>query len=300
MNKVMVWLAAMAFVAGCEKNNNIVVANGPDAGGGGAGGTTAPTGNGAPGATGGAAPGSTGGVSAGGAQQLTPCAEEAAPTGNLGRPMVRAQRGDGACFWIDEREVSWDDYEQFLGTGAGEPPAAECAGHGVTAPQAACVDAVGTKAERAKLPVSCVAWCDALAYCRWDGKSLCAGDRYTTSAADASASSWFAACTERDGRTYPYGPSYDGTLCNGKELGRKKPVDAGSSTACATPEGVLDMSGNVAEWTFECNGQPGDEGLCLTRGGSYDDNAAALGCDATRPMKRSTVLPTVGFRCCAE
>ena len=74
---------------------------------------------------------------------------------------------------------------------------------------------------------------------------------------------------------------------------------------CTTPEGVLHLSGNVAEWTAPCGQVQSGELRCLVRGGGYADTAPDnLRCEyvegSTPVRSRQTRSVNIGFRCCKD
>jgi formylglycine-generating enzyme required for sulfatase activity len=100
-------------------------------------------------------------------------------------------------------------------------------------------------------PVVGVSWYDALAYCKWLGEKT---HKIITLPSEAE---WEkAARGNEDKREYPWGADYSwqsDLRCNSKELGLNKPQ--GTTTPVGlflngrSPYCVLDMSGNVWEWT---------------------------------------------------
>ena len=121
------------------------------------------------------------------------------------------------------------------------------------------------------------------AFCRFAGGSLPTGGQ------------WGVAAMGADARRFPWGAT--GLVCRRAAYGLfdgpcaegvTGPELAGSRPDGATPEGALDLSGNVAEWTREPKGY-------VARGGSYRSRSAGelktFSAEWTRPR------PDIGFRC---
>ena len=112
-----------------------------------------------------------------------------------------------------------------------------------------------------------------------------------------SASEWLFAAAGSAGRRYPWGNT--GLVCRRATFGLlvgpcgrggSGPDFSGARPDGATPEGVLDLAGNVAEWTRE------SDGTFAARGGSYlSELAGDLKTWAVEV--RQTRAPHVGFRC---
>lgn len=97
---------------------------------------------------------------------------------------------------------------------------------------------------------------------------------------------WARACAGEADWRYPYGAKREAGRCRVGDA-KAAPGPSGADPHCVTPEGVLDLVGNVAEWT--------EEGAVM--GGSVR-SPKATGCSSSQKMKPKTSNDTVGFRCC--
>jgi formylglycine-generating enzyme len=234
------------------------------------------------------------------------CPEGAMP-GSAGPPMIRAMRADGSCYWIDRTEVSRSQYEAFVAAAMGPSLQPAYCQWNIDFTTADCDGEASTKPSTGpEQPITCVDQCDAAAFCAFAGKRLCAG-RAGAAATNAEVSEWFAACSNRGLTQYPYGNTYDADACNGADRrdtgcsgGSCQTVDTGVLLTCDTEDSVSDLSGNVAEWTSECNAQSGARDACTVRGGSVRDNGGLVQCSSIVSLDRSFADAFTGFRCCAD
>jgi formylglycine-generating enzyme required for sulfatase activity len=142
-------------------------------------------------------------------------------------------------------------------------------------------------------PVVLVDWWDAYAFAKWSGKRLPTEDE------------WEAAARGTDGREYPWGNTFYTDACNVGDY----PIKVGTYPNGVSPWEVLDMAGNVGEWTatvYEPNPRDsrrfkGRFGLPIVKGGSWDDESR--GCrSAARDVRRTPHYrsTTTGFRCVSD
>lgn len=92
-------------------------------------------------------------------------------------------------------------------------------------------------------PVVDVSWHDAQTFCTWLRSATGQPFRLPTEA------EWETAARGEDARSFPWGNTFDPMRCNVKEsaIGATTPVDR--YTTGASPYGILDLAGNVWEWT---------------------------------------------------
>lgn len=108
-------------------------------------------------------------------------------------------------------------------------------------------------------PVVGVAASDASTYCQWIGGRL------------PSRSEWTRAARGDDGRIYPWGDQFDSKNAN---LAANGPIASGASPLGISPMGVMDMVGNVWEWTSQDVRLGGNMGPdIVVRGGSWNSQS---------------------------
>lgn len=138
------------------------------------------------------------------------------------------------AFWIDRTEVTAKAYKVFLDATGRKPPGDPRFPE--IYPWAA---EGGVPKEFENHPVIYVTWHDAAAYCKWAGKRL------------PTEAEWEKAARGTDGRIWPWGNMFDRNKANIREFEAAGTLPVGSFPAGASPYGVQDMAGNVAEWTAD-------------------------------------------------
>lgn len=202
-----------------------------------------------------------------------------------GNPPVRL-----APFCLDRTEVTQGAYRACIRAGACEEP-----------PKSSSCNARPSDESQ---PIHCVSWEQAARYCSVEGKRL------------PTEHEWEWAARGAEGRPFPWGDEPPSALlvngCGAEcqpAAHALHPVDdrwpkvapVGSFPAGATPEGVLDLAGNLAEWTADpwCHqGGPCDERFRVVRGGHYRSHLAdSLRGSARQRLPLDPGNPYVGFRC---
>ncbi|MBS2015935.1 MAG: SUMF1/EgtB/PvdO family nonheme iron enzyme [Deltaproteobacteria bacterium] len=232
-------------------------------------------------------------------------AGDAGDAGACPSDMVEQRVAGGARFCIERTEVTQDAYERFLAVKDVATPTG-CESNTSYRPDepepdgGRCDTSFDPKG-KPKLPVVCVDHCDATAYCAWRGRRLCSapggGRLEASSVNDPALDEWFVACA---GASNPR--AYSSGATPGQCVHDRSSAEPAGSAGCATPEGVLHLSGNVNEWTDICNA---GRASCLVRGGAFPGTEAALAClhtgvGDTGPKARTARSVFTGFRCCKD
>ncbi|MCS7080412.1 MAG: bifunctional serine/threonine-protein kinase/formylglycine-generating enzyme family protein [Chloracidobacterium sp.] len=191
-----------------------------------------------------------------------------------------------APFFMDKTEVTNEQYAKFVQE-TGHPPPLNWKGQKTFPP--------GT----AKLPVAEVSWDDAQAFAKWAGKRL------------PTEVEWEYAARGTDRRLYPWGNEFDPSKLNaGRDISRIKDQrrQVGSFNG-ESPFGLLDMAGNVSEWTdsgydlypgSQAVIKPEFQSLKIIRGGCFADDARRTMVTRRLMNERTFRDLSTGFRCAKD
>lgn len=174
-----------------------------------------------------------------------------------------------AAFYISRFPTTNEEYAQFVKATGHRTPKWPSRGY---------------PPDMARHPVVQVSWEDAASYAEWTGSRL------------PTEAEWEKAARGTQGWIYPWGDEFFAENCNCSEskTDGTRPVDA--HPGGASPYGVMDMAGNVWEWTTELY-EAGQDWKVL-KGGAWDFK----GFKDARCAARVYFDPTfrngaIGFRC---
>jgi eukaryotic-like serine/threonine-protein kinase len=183
-------------------------------------------------------------------------------------------------FFIDKTEVTVGDYYKFM----------KAKNH--AAPEGWPQNWKSGKFQsgEARLPVTGVSWFDASEYAEWIDKRL------------PTEKEWEYAARGTDKRLYPWGNDFDAKRANVADSQKNAPVATGSYSAGKSPFAVLDMAGNVAEWTDSDSFRyPGSQSTPkpgkIVRGGSFRASKIYAMTTTRTAVLGDRKMPDIGFRC---
>ena len=155
-------------------------------------------------------------------------------------------------------------------------------------------------------PVVGIGWHEARAYCAW--LSAQTGNVYRL----PSEVEWEAAASGKKARKYAWGNKFDASRCNTFESHIRGTTPVGVFPGGETPEGLVDMSGTIIEWTsslYRSYPYLPDDGREETenaddprglRGGSWLNNRGSCRCAYRDGYDPGSRVVSIGFRvCCA-
>lgn len=178
-------------------------------------------------------------------------------------------------FFIDRTEVTNEDYQIFVNSTGHRSPSHWNEGR--------------FPDRQEKYPVFNVSWEDARAYAQWANKRLPTEEE------------WEFAARGADGRRYPWGETW--IPANANAAGQKGAIrEVGSFPQGASPFGVLDMAGNVWEWTASDLTSYTNKNIILAegkviRGGAYDVADDRVTTTYRGVVPEDKYYDKTGFRC---
>lgn len=208
------------------------------------------------------------------------------------------------AFWISKYPVTNLQFQAFVHDGGYSEQWHHCwskAGwrmeHGRDAPKR-----YGGAYDLPNHPVVGVNWYEAQAFCNWLSAKLGQPVRLPTEA------EWEKAARGTDGRRYPWAGELTAEHANWAETGIGTTSAVGIFPRGASPYGVLDMAGNVWEWTSslyqDYSYDPNDDGhenpeatsYRVLRGGSFDSRGNFVRCAVRYWVDDKFWLDDFGFR----
>ena len=208
------------------------------------------------------------------------------------------------AFYIDKHEVTNAEYEEFILSGGYKSKKLWTKkgwnfiqNNQIQAPLKYRQNKISTEPDQ---PVIGVSWYEADAYAKWARKRL------------PTEAEWEKAAKGTEGHVYPWGNEIDFSKLNYfPHVTRVLAV--GNFPQGASPYGVMDMAGNVWEWTTDWYSEsyygslprtnpkgPGNGEYRVLRGGAWDSIRCQLQCTYRYYEKESHQNYTIGFRCAKD
>jgi formylglycine-generating enzyme required for sulfatase activity len=185
-------------------------------------------------------------------------------------------------FWMEEHEVTYDEYVLFQDEALDTGPKPD----GVTRPSPPYLDFTLGMGKTGGFPANSMSQYAAIMYCKWLYKKTGIFYRLPTEA------EWEYACRAGSSSAYPYGEGEAGLSRYGWYNGNSEDKYHVVKQLQPNAWGLYDMLGNVAEWTLDqyqadyftkISGKPENPLLAPTtkwpitlKGGCFKDDAAAL------------------------
>jgi len=135
-------------------------------------------------------------------------------------------------------------------------------------------------------PVVGVSYFEAEAFAKWAGKRL------------PTEQEWEKAARGTDGRTYPWGDTFDKNKCNCSESGIMGTAPVTRYADGKSPFGCHDMAGNAWDWCASWYDNSQDSRVL--RGGSWHDTPVPLRCSRRLRYGPWHSLQRYGFRCAQD
>lgn len=191
-----------------------------------------------------------------------------------------------AAYWIDTYEVTNGEYKICVQDGACEPPLQD---------KSRSITGYYSDDQYADYPMIYVTWDMARTYCEWRGARL------------PTEAQWEKAARGTDQRQFPWGGVFGCEQANANGC-KQDVVPVGGFSQGASPYGVLDMAGNVSEWTADYYGDypaiaqtnptgPTRGEYRVVRGGSYTQSYSEVRTTRRVFIREDVSFFYLGFRC---
>lgn len=146
--------------------------------------------------------------------------------------------------------------------------------------------------ERCQHPVVLVSHADAVAYASW--LTLKTGQVWRL----PTEFEWEKAARGTNGNLFPWGDQFDPGKLNSHDAGPFDTIPVGTFNEGASPYGVLDVAGQVFEWTSTADK---DANKFIVKGGSWDDKGCGVCRPAARHFRPKNIKHSlIGFRLVTE